>query len=103
MKKLLIALCWVLAVVLAVEANAQSLLGSGKPLAGGGEKHYAPLSIRGVYNQYPVGYAYLKGAHHTLAVFGFEGRYGRFERAVCGALPLHDRGWTSGFHPPQED
>lgn len=54
-------LCWVLAMAFVLTANAQPTLESGKPLRGGGEKQYAPLSLRGVYNQYPVGYAYLKG------------------------------------------
>lgn len=46
---------------LAVEADAQTTLKSGKPLLGGGEKHLAPLTLPFVYNQYPVGYAYLEG------------------------------------------
>ena len=95
MKKLLIAFCWVMAVAFAVEANAQSLLGSGKPLAGGGEKHYAPLSIRGVYNQYPVGYAYLKGRTTPSLFLASKAGMGG-SRGLCVA---HYRYTTEDGHP----
>ncbi len=61
MKRMRNLLVWVVALLLTVEATAQTPLTSGKPLFGGGEKQLAPLTLAGVYNQYPVGYAYLKG------------------------------------------
>lgn len=58
--RLLWGICLVVG-ALAFEANAQTTLKSGKPLMGGGEKHLAPFTLPFVYNQHPVGYAYLKG------------------------------------------
>lgn len=63
LRRLLLSLlcCVVVVGALAVDANAQTTLKSGKPLYGGGEKQLAPLTLPFVYNQYPVGYAYLEG------------------------------------------
>ncbi len=61
MKRIVATLFWAVVGLLAIEASAQTTLESGKPLKGGGENQLAPLSISGVYNQYPVGYAYLNG------------------------------------------
>lgn len=46
-------------VICASSLEAQTTLRSAKPLRGGGEKALAPLVLPFVYNQYPVGYAYL--------------------------------------------
>ncbi|MBQ5670099.1 MAG: VCBS repeat-containing protein [Tidjanibacter sp.] len=59
-RRLLVAICMLVG-VFAVDVNAQTTLKTGKPLLGGGEKHLAPLALPFVYNQYPVGYAYLEG------------------------------------------
>lgn len=59
--KLLSAIVCVMFGVLAFEASAQNAPKSGKALVAGGEKHLAPLALPFVYNQHPVGYAYLPG------------------------------------------
>ena len=54
-------ICAFLLIIAQLSASAQSTPVSGKALKAGGEKHLAPLSIGWVYNQHPVGYAYLPG------------------------------------------
>ena len=84
MKTIIRLICVALVGLFAVEATAQTALPSAKPLLGGGEKHLAPLTIAGVYNQYPVGYAYINGNQHpSLFIASKAGQAGARGLYVC--------------------
>ncbi len=86
---------WTMVLLFASVAKGQPTLSSGKPLYGGGEKRLAPLTLAGCYNQYPVGFAYLKG--HTQPSLFIASKSG--QGPSRGLFICHYRYTTPDGHP----